>query len=130
MLDQAEIQQLGFSNSVVFEMDLDLVSGSVISEVFSLTVLDENRNLINTDNSSTATLEALNPDQVALYKSKTVKAKNGLLTFDDVVVVALPGSTIYLRVNPDSILQNRIQAAFPSLSLVPEIYIKGYMRLC
>jgi hypothetical protein len=111
-------------------MDADLVSGSVISEAFSLTILDENLNLINTDNSSTATLEALNPDQVALYKSKTVKAKNGLLTFDDVVVVALPGSTIYLRVNPDSILKNRIQAAFPSLSLVPDIYIKGYMRLC
>jgi hypothetical protein len=64
-------------------------------------------------------------------KSKSVKATYGRFTFDDVIVVGPPGTEILLKVNTDSISKDKIANAYPKLKdSLPEIYIKGKLRLC
>ncbi len=63
-------------------------------------------------------------------KSKSVESKQGIFTFDDVIIIGPPGRTILLKITTDSIKQAKITNAFASLGQIPDIYVKAYLRLC
>lgn len=65
-------------------------------------------------------------------KSKSVKASQGTFTFDDVIVVGPPGTDILLKITTDSINKEKIARAYPELTgnALPDIYIRGQLRLC
>jgi hypothetical protein len=64
-------------------------------ENISLALIDEFENVVLSDNSTTATLIALSSN-VTINKLKTVTAMNGIITFDTVDIIAMPGTTVYL----------------------------------
>lgn len=75
-------------------------------------------------------MSTLSP-QVTVMKSKSVKAQKGRFTFDDVIVVGPPGTDILLKITTDSISREKIARAYPELDgKLPEIYVKGRLRLC
>lgn len=64
-------------------------------------------------------------------KSKSVKSVEGIFEFNDVIVVGPPGTDILLKVTTDSISKDKIEKAYPGLwQKLPEIYLKGRLRLC
>jgi hypothetical protein len=64
-------------------------------------------------------------------KSKSVKANSGIFEFNDVIVVGPPGTEMLLKVSTDSISREKIDKAYPGLlATLPEIFIKGRLRLC
>ena len=68
---------------------------------------------------------------VTVMKSKSVKALEGVFEFNDVIVVGPPGTEILLKVKTDSISKDNIEKAYPGfLATLPEIFIKGRLRLC
>lgn len=131
MLNATEVAKLNLSaNSVVFQMDQPLVSGSLLTQNISLELLDEKNRNMSTDNSSIAIMSTTS-SLVTVMKSKSVKASKGMFTFDDVIVVGPPGTDILLKITTDSISKDKIAKAYPLLDgKLPDIYIKGRLRLC
>lgn len=114
----------------MLELDNPLVSGSLMTQNITLEILDEENRTMITDNSSVAIMSSQSPN-VTVMKSKSVKASLGKFTFDDVIVVGPPGTDILLKVNTDSISKEKIANAYPLLKgSLPDIYIKGRLRLC
>jgi hypothetical protein len=101
-----------------------------MNQNISLEILDEEMRTMITDNQSIAIMSSQSPN-VTVMKSKSVKAQEGIFEFNDVIVVGPPGTEILLKVNTDSISKEKIQKAYPGLlEKLPEIFIKGRLRLC
>lgn len=131
MLNATEIAKLNLSaNSIVFNIDTPLVSGSLLTQNISLELLDEQNRYMSTDNQSIAIMSTTSP-LVTVMKSKSVRAMKGKFTFDDVIVVGPPGTDILLKITTDSISKDKIAKAYPQLDgKLPDIYLKGRLRLC
>jgi hypothetical protein len=89
------------------------VSGLLIDPEVKLEILDQKGMPILTDTESVAELVPLNSNEVELLKSKSVIAANGTFTFNDVIVIASPGTDILLKVSVNSISKTKIEKAFP-----------------
>eukprot|EP00347_Sterkiella_histriomuscorum_P008851 403343497 len=127
-LTDEEVADLGLSNAIVYEILDYQVSGNLITQGFSFFLVDnDNMNLI-TDSSSEASLIALDPNNVSLLKSRTVSAKQGKFTFNDVIIIAKPGSQVILKIQSDSINQNKIRDAYGVQN--KDLYVFFHMRLC
>lgn len=75
-------------------------------------MVDNNDMEIVTDSTSQATLVALDTNNVQLLKSRTVQADQGKFTFDDVIVVAYPGTQVTLKITTESINQAKNRDAY------------------
>jgi hypothetical protein len=92
--------------------------------------MDEQMRKLTTDNTSVAVMSSQSPN-VTVMKSKSVKSTEGVFDFNDVIVVGPPGTDMLLKVTTDSISKEKIEKAYPGLlATLPEIYIKGRIRLC
>ena len=65
-----------------------------MSPSIQLRLLDPKGNPIQTDNSSTAELISVQANRVDILKSKSVIAVDGIFTFDDALIIAVPGDTV------------------------------------
>lgn len=65
-----------------------------------------------------------------VMKSKSVKATQGVFKFDDVIIIGPPGTDILLKITTESIKPSKITKAFPERGTIPDIYVKGKLRLC
>lgn len=128
MLDEEETAKLNITDGVVFEIDEPLVSGSLMTTVVELTLLDDSDRVLITDNSSIAVMNSIAPD-VQVMKSKSVRAVQGQFIFDDVIIIGPPGRDIILKITSDSIKPEKISNAFPSIEQ-KSIYLKAFLRLC
>jgi hypothetical protein len=63
-------------------------------------------------------------------KSKSVKALNGAYTFNDVIVIGPPGTSVLLKIASDTISASKIALAFPSLGTYQDVWVQAYLRLC
>lgn len=92
--------------------------------------MDQEKRTLITDNQSIAIMSSQSPN-VTVMKSKSVKANSGVFQFNDVIVVGPPGTEMLLKVSTDSISREKIDKAYPGLlATLPEIFIKGRLRLC
>jgi hypothetical protein len=99
---------------VVIALEAEQVSGALLAQGFSLVLQDEMGNIVVTDNSTIATMVALSND-TTLMKDKSVTAVNGVITFESVIIVAAPGTVIYLEIQADSIDNTKIAKVYPYL---------------
>lgn len=128
MLDEEETAKLNITDGIVFEIDEPLVSGSLMTTIVELTLLDDSDRVLITDNSSIAVMNSIAPD-VQVMKSKSVRAVQGQFIFDDVIIIGPPGRDIILKITSDSIKPEKITNAFPSIEQ-KSIYLKAFLRLC
>lgn len=59
VLSEDEIVDDTLKNHIVLEIDTDLVSGSLVPEIITLHLIDSYGRIINTDDTSVATINAL-----------------------------------------------------------------------
>lgn len=85
-------------------------------------MVDIDNNLIVTDNSTIGTLSA-HTSQVQVMKSKSVKAQEGTLFFNDAIIIGPPGENILIKLNADSINEENIMRSYPSITTYKTIYL-------
>eukprot|EP00347_Sterkiella_histriomuscorum_P014593 403360292 len=117
-------------NATIIKLKEPQVSGNVTTQGFSFYLRDSQDSVIISDNSSTATLVAVNSQEVEVLKSKSVIANNGLYTLDDFILVASPGSEVLLKVHSDAIIKQKIQIAYPNITGLYDNYILMQLRVC
>ena len=100
-----------------------------MAESVTFELLDINGNLIITDNSTIGTLISKS-DKVQVLKSKSVKAQEGVLFFNDAIIIGPPGEDILVQVVADSIDKAKIEKSYSSISVVKDVYLMMHMRLC
>ncbi|CDW86291.1 UNKNOWN [Stylonychia lemnae] len=77
---------------------------------------------------SLATLSSSSNSDIQILKSKTVQAQDGVFNFDDVIIIAKPGSNITLSIVVDSIDKVKLRTVLGRD--VQDIQIYAKMRLC
>lgn len=120
---------LDFSDVIFYRMEEPQIkSGADFTHAITFEVLDNDDRVIKTANGNSATISSIDPN-VQVVKSTTVTIEDGKFSFDDIVVIGEPGSSIVLKVESNAIDPEKIGKAFPDQ--VPKtIYIQAELRLC
>lgn len=120
---------LDFNEVIFYDMAEPLIkSGADFTHAITFELLDNDDRVIKTANGNSATISSIDPN-VQVVKSTTVTVEDGKFSFDDIVVIGEPGSSIVLKVESNAIDPSKIGKAFPDQ--VPKtIYIRAQLRLC
>jgi len=118
---------IDFTNSLVYDLEMDFVSGSELGTSVSFELQSIEGQSILTDNTSYAIVNSISSD-VQVQKEKTVTAVNGVFTFNDLLVIGEPGSSILLEVQTAAVDSSIIEKAY---GFTPQkIYLLAYLRIC
>jgi len=110
--DLALEKKLDFTNSIFYEMKAPfLKSGADFTHAITFELLDNDDRVIKTANENSATISSIDPN-VQVVKSTTVPVKGGKFSFDDIVVIGEPGTSVVLKVESNAIDPAKIEKAF------------------
>ncbi|CAG9321392.1 unnamed protein product [Blepharisma stoltei] len=98
----------------------DIASGQQVNQPLAFALVDHYDQIIKTDNTSRAELQTVGAG-VSLLGSTNIHAVNGTFIFTNYTIIALPGSSVQLKVY-SSVMDSSDQAS--------DIYISATLRLC
>jgi len=96
----------------------DIGSGITVDTPISLSLMDYDNQVINTDNEGQISIFSANNSESSVRGTNTVKLENGVATFDSIIFVSDPGSTnIEFSATSKSIDQVKIASAIPDFQI-------------
>ncbi|CAG9312606.1 unnamed protein product [Blepharisma stoltei] len=107
----------------------NVASGQTNNPLLAFALVDDLYQIITTDTSSQAQIQAITADTV-ISGSTLTYAKNGIYYFDDYIISAKPGSSTYINIVSSAIDTQKIGTSSEILEMSSNFSIGVNLRLC